>query len=94
MSIGNTISTDLKTAVADAAAPPVGAWRVETEGDDIYLIWECKEADWPEDAYGDEPWTVWGGDEIIKDSFIGEQDDAGSSSEDGLITHWACWSRP
>jgi len=94
MSIKNYDFTDLEVAVADAATPPVGAWRVEAEGDDLYLIWECAEADWPEDASGDEPWTEWGGDAIIKASFIGEQDDAGSYSRDGLITHWACWSRP
>jgi len=94
MSIKNYDFTDLEGAVADAATPPVGAWRVETEGDDLYLIWECAEADWPEDASGDEPWTDWSGDAIIKEAGIGQPDYAGTYLEDGLITHWACWSRP
>lgn len=85
---------DLKAAVEDAATPPVGEWRVEDKGDDIYLIWECAEADWPEDAYGDEPWTDWGGDAIIAAAGIGEHDDAWTDVEDGVITNCACWSRP
>jgi len=91
MSIKNYDFTDLKAAVADAAAPPVGAWRVEAEGDDLYLIWECAEADWPEDAYGDEPWTVWGGDAIIEAAGIGRPEDTGIDSYGGSVTHWASW---
>jgi len=100
------IETRLKAAVAASARrgiSPIGAWRVETDDETVFLIWECAESDWPEEEFivrnwpeeacGDEPWSDWGGDAIIATAGIGEPDDAGIDQDGGSVTHWAMWKR-
>lgn len=76
-----------------------GTWSVDVRDDgDVLLVWTCDEKDLPKDMYGDEPWSTWGGNEIIKTASIGDYNyhkSGGGSYQDrygdNMVTQWVCF---
>lgn len=84
----------IKSTAANSTSP--GLWAVESGGDYVMLVWTC-DADAAPEMYGDEPWSEWGGNEIIAASGLGEPDDSGCDSyhdkyETAVISQWAQWN--
>lgn len=85
----------LEAAIAKHHNPDVpGTWSVAADDNSIQLIWSCEESAAPE-MYGDEPWSEWGGDEIIESAVVGIQTDAGCDQYESrgstILEQWAQW---
>lgn len=89
----------LEAAIKSYGSPLYGEWSVWTDEDTVALEWICKIEETPdtEGQRGDEPWTDWGGDEIIEmagaDTFFNSgidsyQDKFGNNN----VTQWVSWS--
>ena len=70
------IASALESAIEAFTEEIPGYWRVDTSQDCVYLIWEC-DVDHTPEMYGDEPWSMWGGEEILKLAGIREFDNSG-----------------
>lgn len=91
----NKIASALEAAIEKTACE-IGKWYVYTGDDYVQLIWTCDKERLPE-MYGDEPWTQWGGDEIINAAGVRNLDDSGIDSYldkfgEDLVSHWAQWN--
>lgn len=91
------IQTALESAIAKHAnADFPGAWKVEAGDGYVMLVWSCNEDKAPE-MWGDEPWSEWGGDAMVKYAGIGEPDDSGCDGYqdkygDQVVSQWVQWN--
>jgi len=87
----------LEAAIAKHAnAEFPGSWKVNSGEGYIQLVWSCDEDEAPE-MYGDEPWSEWGGEAMVKYAGIGEPDDSGCDGYqdkygDQVVEQWAQWN--
>ncbi len=72
-----------------------GIWEVNSGDEYVMLVWSCEELDLHE-MRGDEPWSDWGGNAIIKDADIGDPDDSGCDGYcdgfDEMVSQWVQWN--
>ena len=76
--------TDAIEATKDGQS--VGSWSVQTDRDSAMLVWSQPEN--CGEMYGDEPWSDWGGNEIIESANAGKFDDSGI---DDNGDQWVLW---
>ena len=96
-----TTTEKLEAAIAavDTSSLP-GIWTAEARDDgDAMLIWTCA-ADKVLYMQGDEPWSKWGGNAIIKAAGIGDYNDHKSGTDayqdrfgDSVVTQWVYFSK-
>lgn len=74
-----------------------GSWSVETSEGSVMLVWSCEATDEATaDMDGDEPWSEWGGNAIIKDAGMCDFDESGTDSYhdqhgDERVSQWVEW---
>jgi len=85
----NELIEALESAIAKSglAKTSPGYWSVIDGKGYAMLAWECDEQV-HEDMYGDEPWSEWGGNEILQFAGAVRFDDSGS--EPGK--QWVLWN--
>lgn len=86
----------LESAIASGNSNAPGSWSVNSGDGYVQLVWTCDKEDVPE-MYGDEPWSEWGGNEIIAASGLGDPDDSGGDSyrdkyDESVISQWVQWN--
>lgn len=85
----------LESAIASGNSNAPGSWSVNSGDGYVQLVWTCDKEDVPE-MYGDEPWSEWGGNEIIAASGLGAPDDSGGDSYrdkyESVISQWVQWN--
>ena len=84
----------IKSTAANSTSP--GLWSVESGGDYVMLVWAC-DADAAPEMYGDEPWSEWGGNEIIAAAGMPEFDDSGCDGYTDkygteVVSQWVQWN--
>ena len=85
------------TAATDKATPEVGTWLIRSGNGYVQLVWTCDEGDdGASDMYGDEPWSKWGGNEIVESAAMPSPDDSGCDGYtdeygDAMICQWSEW---
>lgn len=95
----NEMQYALESAIKNHEALAIlGNFHATLNGDmdQIFLTWEINSEEWPEDWCSDEPFSKEGGNQIIKESLLGEPDDSGIDSfidkyGDDVIQHWVMW---
>ncbi len=86
----------LEAAITAHAKPDApGKWSVDIDDEYIFLIWTCDEDALPE-MYGDEPWSEWGGNEIVAASGLGNYKDSGievytDKYDEPVVSHFVEW---
>ncbi|MER2626211.1 MAG: hypothetical protein ABTS22_20030 [Accumulibacter sp.] len=84
----------IKSTAANSTSP--GLWSVESGDDYVMLVWTCG-ADAAPEMYGDEPWSEWGGNEIIAASGLPEFDCSGGGGYrdqygTDVVGQWVLWN--
>lgn len=92
---GTGLAAALEAAILAYPADYRGTWEVQEDDDTVRLVWEC-EADATGDMYGDEPWTQWGGHQIIATAKAPRFIDSGSDCYtdkygDDMVCQWVEW---
>lgn len=91
------LATALEKAIAAHESDDApGTWSAYDGDGYVQLIWTCNESDVPEEMYGDEPWSQWGGDKIMEAAGVPQQDDSGVDSYtdkygDAVVAQWVQW---
>ena len=88
------IETAIEAHFASADFP--GEWSVKLGDDHVQLVWTCDVSEVPE-MYGDEPWSEWGGNDIIEASGLHPFDDSGIDGctdryGDSVVSQWVQWN--
>ena len=89
------LTAALETAI-DKTQCAIGAWSVNSGDEYVQLVWTCDADDAPE-MYGDEPWSHWGGKEIIEAACATQFDESGIDGYvdkygDKVVAQWVQWS--
>ena len=92
----DTIAAIESAIVSKANVKFTGLWSVNAGDGYVQLVWTCDEDAIPK-MYGDEPWSEWGGNEIIAAAGLGEPDDSGCDGGrdqygDNVVSQWAQWN--
>ena len=76
------VSQNLESAISQVNCA-IGSWTVDHDEDRTMLVWTAYLSDLDENRQGDEPWKMWGGDEILAIAGVGADDL--KSGEDSYI---------
>lgn len=91
-----SLAVALNAAINAYVEDVPGTWKVSSGEGYIQLVWECEAAETGE-MYGDEPWSKWGGNQIIEAAGAPDFNDSGCDSYtdrfgDNITAQWVQWN--
>lgn len=89
----------LESAINSYTTDTPGTWSVNAGDCYVQLVWECESNDPEISNLSDEPWRVWGGDEIAASAGMPDFNDSGADRYtdrygDDIACQWCQWNFP